>query len=315
MSLQTAALPVADRFSDARDDDPYWNESVWFSFNKPDEKINGIIHYYFRPNMGMLNGGPILWQPDRNCFWNCLFFDWAHLQALPPGAEKFDMTAGNSLSCRVIEPLTRYAIGYDREGLKLDLTWDAIGPMHELKPAHSVQEKNARYHLEQPGRMTGTAELNGRVIPIDCLSMRDASAGPRTYDKIASGSYFWGVADDRCFHAITMGEGPVRDIIGGFIWKDEVMSSLVSGTRTALEYGTYGPSRVRIEAIDGLGREVVIDGKVEQGLIHTGYTTHTVVWSLTEWTWDGVTHWGEHQEFCSARKFRAIARGELPLGQ
>jgi len=26
-------LPQADRFSDDRDDNPYWNESVWFSFS------------------------------------------------------------------------------------------------------------------------------------------------------------------------------------------------------------------------------------------------------------------------------------------
>ena len=91
--------------------------------------------------------------------------------------------------------------------------------------------------------------------------------------------------------------------------------SIVSGTRTALEFGTYGPSRVRVEAVDTLGRRTVLLGAVEQGLIHTGYTTHTVVWSLTEWEWDdGLKLWGEHQEFCSARKFRRIARGELPLG-
>jgi hypothetical protein len=308
-------LPLADRFPDHFGDDPFWNESVWFSIAKPDEKINGIIHYYFRPNMNMLNGGPILWQPHNHSFWNCMFHDWAHLQPVPAGAEKFNMTARNSLSVKVLEPLTRYAIAYDNHGCTIDLLWEAIGPMHELRTEDPEQASKAKFHIEQPGRMTGTIALHDRVIPIDCLSMRDASSGPREYgNKVASGSYFWGIAQDSCFHAITMGEGPLHRMMGGFIWKDGVMSSLVSGTRQAVEFGRYGPSKVVVEATDKLGRSVTLHGRVEQGLIHTGYTSHTVVWSQAEWEWDGVTHWGEHQEFCGAERFRQIARGDITLG-
>src|SRR6201992_4346264 len=57
-------LPPADRFSDHRTADPYWNESVWFSISKPQEHLHGLIQYYFRPNMGMLNGGPVIWDPS-----------------------------------------------------------------------------------------------------------------------------------------------------------------------------------------------------------------------------------------------------------
>jgi hypothetical protein len=112
-----------------------------------------------------------------------------------------------------------------------------------------------------------------------------------------------------------MGEGDARELIGGFVWKDGEMASIVSGTRSVIEHGTYSPSRVRVEAVDTLGRTSVFEGAVEQGLIHTGYTTHTVIWSLTEWTWDGQTMWGEHQEFCSARKFRKIARAAANAGR
>jgi hypothetical protein len=311
----TKPLPRPDRFAESTEGNPYWNESVWFSFNKPDEKINGIIQYYFRPNMGLLNGGPIIYQPDRHSIYDCLFFDWAHLQAAPAGVDKFNMTAPNSLSCRVVEPLKTYAIGYDREGLNMDLTWTAIGPLHEMAATHEVQQKNARYHFEQPGRMTGTITLDDRTIAIDCLSMRDGSSGPRTYDRIQSGSYFWGVEEDRCFHAIAMGDGNCRALIGGFVWKDGEMASIVSGARSVIEHGTYGPRRVRVEAMDKLGRTSIFEGEVEQGLIHTGYTTHTVVWSLTEWTWDGMKLWGEHQEFCSARSFRKIARAAANAGR
>jgi hypothetical protein len=53
---------------------------------------------------------------------------------------------------------------------------------------------------------------------------------------------------------------------------------------------------------------------LEEGLVFTGYTDHTVVWSLIEWDRNGIVHWGDNQEFCSAVKFRKIARGEIALG-
>ncbi len=121
-------LPAADRFGEGRTDNPNWNESVWFSLSIPERRLHGMIQYYFRPNMGMLNGGPVLWDASGLHQWNCLHYQWSHLQALPAGAEKFRMTARNSLSVTVIEPLTRYKIDYDHGGLMLDLTWHAAGP-------------------------------------------------------------------------------------------------------------------------------------------------------------------------------------------
>ena len=79
-------LSFADRFGEGRDDNPYWNESVWFSFSIPERRIHGMIQYYFRPNMGMLNGGPTMWDQSGTSQWNCLYYNWSHLQALPAGA-------------------------------------------------------------------------------------------------------------------------------------------------------------------------------------------------------------------------------------
>jgi hypothetical protein len=306
-------LPQADRFAEARDDNPYWNESVWFSLSVPAERLHGLIQYYFRPNMGMLNGGPVIWDPSGTTQATCLHYDWAHLQAMPAGAAKFDMTARNSLSVRVLEPLTRYAIAYDKDGLVLDLLWEAAGPMHELRTGDAGQASTAKFHIEQPGRMTGTMQLHGREFAIDCHSMRDTSYGPRDYESLAVGGYFWGIAEGRAFHAIAMGKGEQR-VIGGFLWKDGEMASLASGTRTITAYGRHGPARMLFEAIDTKGRAIRATGEIDEGLVFTGYTDHSVVWSLTRWDWDGVEHWGDNQEFSPAARFRRVARGEIGPG-
>ncbi|TCM16897.1 hypothetical protein EDF56_1069 [Novosphingobium sp. PhB165] len=313
MDLETD-LAFADFFAAQRDGNPYWNESVWFSLSVPSRHIHGLIQYYFRPNMGMLNGGPVLWDPSGRFQWNCLHYDWAHLQAAPSEAAKFDMTARNSLSCRMIEPLAKYKLDYDKDGLFLDLTWTAIGPVHQLKTGDAGQSATAGFHIEQPGRMTGTLRCGAEEFAVDCLSMRDCSYGKRDYESLACGGYFWGIAEDRAFHAIAMGEGTEGRSIGGFIWKDGRLSSLVSGRREVLEWGEHGPARALFEATDGLGRTLRAHAEIDPGLIFTGYTDHTVVWSLTRWDWDGVELWGDNQEFCPAARFRAIARGEIAPG-
>ncbi len=311
-------LPPADRFGEGRDANPYWNESVWFSVSIPERHIHGMIQYYFRPNMGMLNGGPVLWDPSGNFQWNCLYYNWSHLQAMPAGAEKFDMTARNSLSVKVLEPLTRYKIDYDKEGFQLDLEWQAIGPMHELKTGDAGQSATAKFHIEQPGRMKGTIRRHGQEFRVDCFSMRDTSYGARDYESLASGGYFWGISADSSFHALCMGTarngGREANCIGGYIMKDGEMASMASGKRTILEYGQFGPSKVMFEGTDKLGRTMRATGIVDPGLIFTGYTDHSVVWSLTEWDWEGVTHWGDNQEFSPAEPFRQMARGEVKLG-
>ena len=305
------ALPQADRFCTPRDDNPYWNESVWFSFSKPEQHLHGFVQYYFRPNMGMLNGGPVMWDASGVYSWNCLYYNWSHLQAAPQGAEKFNMTAANSLSVKVLEPLTRYAIRYDHDGFELELEWTAIAPMHELHTSDPGQQKTAKFHIEQPGRMRGVVRRDGETLDIDCFSMRDTSYGARDYSSLATGGYFWGIAADSAFHAIAMGEGADQTVVGGFIWKDGELSSLTSGMRHVTAYGRHGPSEVLFEATDKLGRTIATHGRIDDGLVFTGYTDHTVIWSLTEWDWDGVTHRGDNQEFYPATKFRDIARGEL----
>ena len=145
------ALPQADRFCANRTNDPYWNESAWFSFSIPERKIHGLIYYFFRPNMNLLMGGPAMWDPSGACSWNCLYFDWHHIQPIPPAAEKFHFTAPNSLAVEVVEPLQVYDIHYDSNGFKLDLTWTAVAAPHHflgMEIEATGASADNRLHLE-----------------------------------------------------------------------------------------------------------------------------------------------------------------------
>src|SRR5260370_18902684 len=104
--------------------------------------------------------------------------------------------------------------------------------------------------------------------------MRDASFGRREYESLASGGYFWGIAQDSSFHAIAMGEGDEQRVIGGYFWKDGTLSSLASGTRRVTEYGPFGPRRVSFEAVDKLRRTIRASGPLYQGVIFHGDSDH-----------------------------------------
>ena len=310
-----ATLPRADRFADNPSDSPYWNENSWFSVSIPERRIHGLIQYFFRPNMNVLVGGPVFWTPERRFQWNCLHYNWSHLQAIPEGAGKFDLTARNSLRVKVIEPLQRYKIDYEKDGFVMDLTWEAVGPLHLLETGDPEQAKTAAYHYEHPGRMTGSIRRHGEAWAIDCWSMRDGSSGPYDTEVWPHGGYFWGIGESGSFQTLCMGSKAKTRTRGGYLMSDGEMAPLAEGTREVLEYGEHGPVRVVFEARDTLGREIRAKGVVYPGLVFTGYTDHTVIWSLTEWDVAGETFWGDNQEFCGSERFRRIARGEVAPGE
>lgn len=307
-------LPRADRFSNGRTDNPYWNENVWFSLSVPEQRIHGIVQYCFRHNMRLQIGGPVIWDPSGTFQWNCLHYNWSHLQALPEGAEKYDITLRNSLSVKVLEPLTRYKIDYDRDGVTMDLVWEAVSPVHQMESDDPTQQAAAAFHFEQPGRMKGTLRRHGEMFDVDCWSMRDGSSGPYDTEVWPTGGYFWGIGDGASFLALCIGSARETAPVGGFLMFDDVPSSIVTGKRTVLDYGTHGPSRVTFEATDKLGRTLKATGRIDPGLVFTGYTDHTVIWSLLEWDVGGRPFWGDNQEFYASETFRRIVRGEIALG-
>lgn len=307
-------LPQADRFAANRTQHPLWNESAWFSFSAPERGIHGLVYYFFRPNMNMLMGGPAMWDGTGVHSYDCLYHDWHHLLPVPEGAQKFDFTAPNSLSVKVLEPLKTYRLGYDANGFRLDLEWNAIHEPHhflgmEIEATGASAEN--RLHLEQCGRVTGVVECRGETLPIDCYSLRDTSFGVRQLDNSGRGSYFWGIADDdTAFHAMTMGYGGDEKAVGGFITRDGVTSTLARGSRRVTNEGRYTPAEFVFEGEDQLGRTIRVVGRPKSDFLFNGFPRLQVTWSLLEVEFDGKKGWGDIQEFVPSEIFRQMMRAK-----
>ena len=305
-----------DRFCPTATDDPYWNESAWFSFSIPERGIHGMIYYFFRPNMKLLIGGPILWDESGPHSWDCLYYDWHHLQPMPASAEKFNFTSHTSLDVKILEPLKQYRLRYDQNGFKLDLLWTAIAEPHhflgmEIEATGASAEN--RMHLEQMGRVTGRLEVRGTTHNVDSFALRDTSWGRRQIDSVKRGSYFWAVAsEETAFHAQTMGDDPDQRVVGGFLRLDGKTATLAGGRRVETKMGSLTPDSFRMVLEDKLGRSAEITARTRTHLMFNGFPRCQVVWSLLQADFGGgVKGWGDIQEFQPMEQFRHMIRTRM----
>jgi len=303
-----------DNFCPTTTDDPYWNESAWFSFSIPEREIHGMVYYFFRPNMNLLMGGPILWDGSGAHIWDCLYYDWHHFQTIPEGAGKFDFKSHTSLEVSVAESERKYLLRYDHAGFKLDLAWTALEPPHHFLgmeiEATGMSAEN-RMHIEQMGRATGTATLNGETLAIDSYALRDSSWGVRQMDGVSRGSYFWAIADENtAFHAQTKGEGADQKVIGGFLKINGETATLVGGKRFNTKMGKLTPDSFDVLLEDNKGRTAQVTLRSCSHLMVNFYPRVQVVWSLLQADFgNGVSGWGDIQEFQPLEQFRAMVRG------
>jgi hypothetical protein len=304
---------ILDYFHTDISSDPYWTESSWFSWAIPDAGINGFFYNHFRPNMNCMLGGPAMWDTSGQHVWDFLFFDWQAMRVLPEGRfgvdyNKYDFVTPWSMSIRMLEPLKRYRLGYDREGFKLDLTFTAVAPPHVMNAKNPEQLKAAfKTHFEQPGRIQGRVELDGRTYEVDCFSIRDGGHGPRFLDKSPPGGYAWSTADAKNgWHILAPNAAShTTKVIGGYLLRDGEMATIVEGTRRVLERAGPRPCAVEIRARDALGRELHAVGREQAPAEFMLFPDRGQWWTLYRWDYDGFTGAvGEDQEYYGIQEFR-----------
>ncbi len=305
---------VADHFQMAMTDHPYWSESSWFAFGIPEQGINGAFYNHFRPNMNCMLAGVFMWDHTGQHSWDCLYWDWQAMRTMPPGRygvdyDKYDFRTDWGMEIRMLEPLQRYALNYDREGFSIALQFDAVAQAHTLERVEKHGLENAyNFHFEQPGRITGKAEIEGQVYAIDTWTVRDGSHGPRFLEKVTPGGYGWCAADGRNgfhFMASNAKGGPDSAMTGGYLFRDGVMASIVSGNRRVVERIGPRPSVVELTGVDTLGRKLQAVGRVTVPSTFTPFPDRGMYWQQFAWDFDHFTGaYGEEQDYYGIQDFR-----------
>jgi hypothetical protein len=302
-----------DEFHPPTNDDPYWTETCWFTFTAPQRRLSGQLYPFFRPNQRVAAGGAYFWDDKGNEPWNCLYAkNFWHLPM--PDQRLSDITLPNGIHYRCLEPLHRYEVGYhdpDGDELHVELTFTAVAEPNYL----------GQSHLDQPGRYQGTIDVRGETITVDSFGFRDRSWGPRSQfgqglasSGVRNGGYSYATASERdAFHTITMDMGSGCQSIHGYLLRDGERAKLASATRqvTERDAATAFPWRVRIDGVDELGRELHAVGRCINQLAFPINPNLFTVNCLTEWTFDGVTAFGEDHDNWSAAGIRHFARDFL----
>ncbi len=308
---------VADRFNMNITDDPYWSESSWFSWAIPEQGINGFFYNHFRPNMNCLLAGPAMWDNSMpniagQNVWNFLFYDWQLMRTLPEGQygvdyNKYDFATPWSMSIRTLKPLEQYQLGYDNNGFKLDLVFTAVAEPNVIG-AVTGTDKAYKLHFEQPGRIQGSVVLDGTHYEVDCYSLRDGSHGPRFLERVISGGYTWSTADaSNGWHVLAKDLNNDRDtvVVGGYIYRDGILSPVTGGIRRVLERDGPRPERVEVIIEDQLGREMHAVGRARVPAEFMLFPDRGQWWTQFAWDYDGFTGApGEDQEYYGIHDFR-----------
>lgn len=297
-----------DSFHPPTSEDPYWTETCWFTFAVPERGISAQLYPFFRPNLKIAAGAAFIWDASGSQPWNCLYGkNFWHLPM--PEGDLADFELANGIRYRCLAPLSKYKLDYldpDAGDVAMDLTFEAICTPNYL----------AGGHLDQPGRYTGSLRIGDETIPVDAFGMRDRSWGVRSQFGPGlhnpgpdHGGYTYATASERdAFHCISMDAGEGCVVIHGFLLRDGEYAKLASGRREVLERRDGHPMRVRVEARDELGRELVAEGECHNALgVHLNPNLFT--WNcLTRWSWGSIEAWGEDHDNWSARAIGRFIR-------
>lgn len=296
-----------DEFHPPVDDDPYWAETCWFAFNEPSRRLSGHLYPFFQANLRTASAGAYVWDDRGSQPWNCRYMkNFWHLPF--PETPLSDLRMEGGIRYRCLKEQSVYEIGYDDpdggDELHVELTFTAVAEPNYL----------GGRHLDQPGRYQGTVVLGGERIDIDSYGFRDRSWGPRSQfgQGRASGYDFATAADGLGFHAITYDSGEGYRAVHGHILRNGTWSAVDSGQRVVLSRSpsTGAPTRVALDLTDKLGRVLHAEGETLNRIgVHLNPNLFTWM-SLTRWTFDGGTAFGEDHDNWSApgarRAFRAL---------
>jgi hypothetical protein len=181
VTADTPFLPVDDNFHEPTDDNPFWAETTWWSFNVPERKIGGWLHGTFNTNRGTVTWRVYVWDPSGALPEDLRYFRIeTEVPMDDPAPDLRDITIpGGGFSVAMVRPLRDYRIDFvDPEAdFALHLIFEGVHDPRRYTPGEPPFMEHC--HLDQLGHVTGELLLSGERIPIDCYSIRDRSWAPR----------------------------------------------------------------------------------------------------------------------------------------
>ncbi|MET0448603.1 MAG: hypothetical protein ABW004_09350 [Aeromicrobium sp.] len=282
-----------------------WTETSWWSFHVPDRDMAGWLYVQVRPHQHSTAGGAFVYEPGTTSPWELPYYAMFDHQKVPDGLDLRHARMESGVTIDVVEPGRVYDLGYrfrDQTDFVADLRFEGIiGPFPYRA---GTPPFSASSHWDQPGRVTGTIELRGETIEVDCYSLRDRSWGPRPEQWSRKGrlSYAFGTMDDRTgFLAFChpTGDDPFTDdetVTTGYLLADGEVSRLAGGVRRSVrDPRTRMVRSIDLDLVDERDRTLAVSGTARSAMT---LTRHRVTYNtFLRWQDDrDRVGWGEDQD-------------------
>jgi hypothetical protein len=292
--------------------DEWWfTETAWFSFHHVERRLGGWFYTMVRPNIGTVAGGAWVWDDTAHLPWEVLYSTNYSALRLPPDTDLRRAELPTGVRLEVEEPTLAYRIGYVDPGrYTADLRFEAVMAPRPLVATGSTFGKAA--HFDQIGHVTGTIDIKGEPLDIDCWSMRDRTWGRRPEDRPRQAAYVTGAGDDgRGFLAVTNTRDGTDRVAYGFADRGGGGVTLVDGARSVVRDPDNGwVDEITIDAIDANGDAFVASGRSVSRITINRHSFIDIN-SLIRWEVNGPgggTWWGEDQDMWPVHRWAAATR-------
>ena len=292
-------------------DDWWFTETSWFAFHNVERHLGGWFYSMIRPNIGTVAGGAWVWDDTAYLPWEVPYS--ANYTALPMPAD-LDLRNAvlpNGVSITVEQPTMVYRLGFDDPGrFSADLRFEGAMPPRALATGASTFGHAA--HFDQLGHVTGTIEVQGETIPIDCWSMRDRTWGRRPENRPRQAAYVTGAGSEgRGFLAVTNTRDGRDKVAYGFANRHGEPITLVDGDRSVVRNPDTGwVETMTIDAVDANGSDFSAVGRATNRIIINRHTFidinsvihwHTIDNAAADW-------WGEDQDMWPMHRWSSAKR-------
>jgi hypothetical protein len=301
-----------DTWHEPMSGDPFWTETLWLRFAVPERNLTGILYAIFRPNQRVGSLFVYLWDRSAATEADALYVHRAFHLPQPDDLRDAQLPGGFSYRC--IEPLTRYDVHYD-DGveLRVDLRYTGVHLPVGRGPAGTTTS------YFQPSRVTGTVELNGDELEVDCYELRgsawdvrpDLRSPPRPDDltKAVGHADTYGASAGTTFFMGSSGDLSTTSFHSGFFMRDGQIQRIVEGKRSVRRGVAGHPESIEIEARDAVGRTFRAVGTCVNQLYIP--MPSYVMWSNgVQWDVDGEAMWGGDDDVPGGRPARHFRPGD-----
>ncbi len=344
-SLVSADTPFveADDQYHRLSDDPYEFETTWWTFNIPERRIACWLHAGYHTNRNTVTWRVFVWDPTGSSPGQLAHYRTAVEVPMPtPQPDLRDITfPKGGFTVRMLRPLMDYHVYYSDPSVNFSIDFEhrSVHAPHRFTPGEAPMMTNP--HLDQLGHITGTLQLHGERIAIDCYSVRDRTWGPRggQHDASRKPEHVAGVHTVRSPGGVRWreiererGRGRIQYIYGhtdattgflgfvrpqdgdatgwspmnvGWLLKDGRFERLDKNRSRMKNYRdphTGWSQHMEVELTDVSGRTMQAEGFATSHISETGAGAN----ALMRWEYDRKIGWGEDQDGWRIDHFRSM---------